>query len=78
MPVLRCRGWEITTVEGLGSCKEGLNQVQRRVAEHNGTQCGFCTPGMIMTMDAYVMIAIQYYQTKFAYKNPIIAFQFVE
>ncbi len=50
VPVLSCRGWGITTVEGLGSCKDGLDKVQKALSDHYGTQCGFCTPGMVMTM----------------------------
>ena len=39
---------EITTIEGLGS-EDKLNPVQEAFVEHDATQCGFCTPGMIMT-----------------------------
>ncbi len=49
--MLHCRGWDITTVEGLGSCREGLSAVQKRLVDHCGTQCGFCTPGMVMAMN---------------------------
>jgi carbon-monoxide dehydrogenase small subunit len=41
-------GAEITTIEGLA--KDGkLHPVQEAFREHHGLQCGFCTPGMIMT-----------------------------
>jgi aerobic carbon-monoxide dehydrogenase small subunit len=41
-------GQEITTVEGLS--KEGkLHPIQEAFVEHAGMQCGFCTPGMIMS-----------------------------
>lgn len=49
-PLLSVDGWQITTVEGLGSEKEGLHPLQSRVAKFNATQCGYCTPGMVMTM----------------------------
>jgi aerobic carbon-monoxide dehydrogenase small subunit len=41
-------GTEITTVEGLGS-PDDLNTLQNQFREHHGLQCGFCTPGMLMT-----------------------------
>ncbi len=41
-------GCEIETVEGLGSV-DNLNPLQRAFQEHHALQCGFCTPGMLMT-----------------------------
>ena len=41
-------GTDITTVEGLGS-PDDLNALQNQFREHHGLQCGFCTPGMLMT-----------------------------
>ncbi|XP_048590290.1 xanthine dehydrogenase/oxidase [Nematostella vectensis] len=40
----------ITTVEGIGSTKTRLHPVQERIAKAHGVQCGFCTPGMVMSM----------------------------
>ena len=42
------RGASITTVEGLSTGVE-LHPVQKEFIEHGAIQCGFCTPGMIMT-----------------------------
>ena len=41
-------GQEITTIEGIGS-EDDLHPVQEAFVEHDASQCGFCTPGMIMT-----------------------------
>ncbi len=41
-------GAEVTTIEGLAKGRE-LHPIQAAFKEHHGLQCGFCTPGMIMT-----------------------------
>jgi aerobic carbon-monoxide dehydrogenase small subunit len=48
MLAVQTGGAEIVTVEGLGSLEE-LNELQAQFREHHGLQCGFCTPGMLMT-----------------------------
>ncbi|GAB1284988.1 Aldehyde oxidase 4 [Apodemus speciosus] len=40
----------ITTVEGVGSIKKRVHPVQERLAKCHGTQCGFCSPGMVMSI----------------------------
>ena len=45
---LSCDGSSVTTIEGLASGAE-LHPMQAAFREHHGLQCGFCTPGMIMT-----------------------------
>ena len=46
--VQQCAGAEVTTIEGLGN-DEGLHPMQEAFRECHGLQCGFCTPGMIMS-----------------------------
>jgi aerobic carbon-monoxide dehydrogenase small subunit len=48
MLAVQANGAEIVTVEGLGT-PEQLNVLQTEFREHHGLQCGFCTPGMLMT-----------------------------
>ena len=43
-------GCEITTVEGLANADGGLNTLQQALRENHGLQCGFCTPGMLMSL----------------------------
>ncbi len=44
----------ITTVEGIGSDPAAMSPVQQAFAECHGLQCGFCTPGFITTITAYL------------------------
>ena len=48
MLAVRADGAEVTTVEGLGTA-EALHPMQAAFKEHHALQCGFCTPGMLMT-----------------------------
>lgn len=43
-------GLAVTTVEGIGSTESRLHPVQERIAKAHGSQCGFCTPGIVMSM----------------------------
>src|SRR5262249_56992981 len=45
---LRADGCELRTIEGLARDGE-LHPLQRAFVEHHGLQCGFCTPGVILT-----------------------------
>lgn len=45
-------GLAVTTVEGIGSTQDRLHPVQERIAKSHGSQCGFCTPGIVMSMYA--------------------------
>jgi carbon-monoxide dehydrogenase small subunit len=48
------QGHEITTVEGLCRPDGTLGTVQRAFAECHGLQCGFCTPGFLTTVTAFL------------------------
>ncbi|MGM0432701.1 MAG: (2Fe-2S)-binding protein [Spirochaetota bacterium] len=50
----RADGSEITTIEGLSKNGE-LDEVQQAFIDRDGAQCGFCTPGMIMSAKALLM-----------------------
>jgi aerobic carbon-monoxide dehydrogenase small subunit len=45
---LQAEGAEVTTIEGLAA-GDGMHPIQRAFVEHHGLQCGYCTPGMILT-----------------------------
>jgi len=48
---VRCEGRSVETIEGLAS-QGRLHRLQRAFHDKLGTQCGFCTPGMIMAAEA--------------------------
>ena len=48
MLALAAEGAEVTTIEGIGSA-ESLHPMQQAFHENHGLQCGFCTPGMVMS-----------------------------
>ncbi len=45
-------GTAVTTVEGLGGPGGALHPVQQALVDHHGSQCGFCTPGIAVTLAA--------------------------
>ncbi len=50
-PLCSVDGCHVITVEGLGSVnKSNLHSIQRRLGELSASQCGFCTPGMVMSL----------------------------
>ena len=51
--VIECESKEILTIEGLEDAKTGeLDPIQEAFVENFGIQCGFCTPGMVMSAKA--------------------------
>ncbi|XP_055254542.1 aldehyde oxidase 4-like isoform X1 [Moschus berezovskii] len=50
VPICSLYGAAVTTVEGVGSIKTRIHPVQERLAKCHGTQCGFCSPGMVMSI----------------------------
>ncbi len=46
---LQCNGASVVTIEGLAAADGTLHPMQEAFREHHGLQCGFCTPGMIMS-----------------------------
>jgi carbon-monoxide dehydrogenase small subunit len=51
LPALKAQGREVCTVEGLASGGE-LHLLQKSFIEHGAVQCGYCTPGMLMSAKA--------------------------
>jgi xanthine dehydrogenase small subunit len=45
-------GRQLTTVEMLAGADGALNPVQQAMVDHHGSQCGFCTPGFVMQLEA--------------------------
>lgn len=53
MPIGNAHGKHIVTVEGVNM--NGLNPVQQAMAEEGATQCGFCTPGFVMSLAGFCL-----------------------
>lgn len=51
-PVLEAQGAEVTTIEGLLQEDGRLSPLQQAFVDHGGVQCGFCTPGMVLSAKA--------------------------
>jgi len=50
----QANGAEILTIEGLADPGGALHPLQEAFREHHGLQCGFCTPGFLMTVVAFL------------------------
>lgn len=51
---VQANGHEVTTVEGLAPSKDEMHPLQQAFWEEHGLQCGFCTPGFLMTLVPYL------------------------
>ena len=49
MFAIEAQGAEVSTIEGQANADGSLNVIQQAFQDHHGLQCGFCTPGMVMT-----------------------------
>ena len=49
MLAMQAEGADITTIEGVAAADGTLHPMQAAFKEHHGLQCGFCTPGMVMS-----------------------------
>ena len=49
-PVCAMDGCHVLTAEGIGSTRDTLHPTQQKLADFHGSQCGFCTPGFVMSM----------------------------
>jgi aerobic carbon-monoxide dehydrogenase small subunit len=54
MLAVQADGHEISTVEGLAPSEDKLNPLQEAFRDNHGLQCGFCTPGMLMTLTEFL------------------------
>jgi carbon-monoxide dehydrogenase small subunit len=54
MFAVQAEGADITSVEGLGSPDGGLSPVQQAFRDAHGLQCGFCTPGFVVSVTAFL------------------------
>jgi carbon-monoxide dehydrogenase small subunit len=54
MLAVQADGASVTTIEGMAAADGALHPLQQAFHEHHGLQCGFCTPGMIMSLAEYL------------------------
>ena len=54
MFAVQAEGQEISTVEGLAGINGEYHPLQQAMHDHHGLQCGYCTPGILMTMTAFL------------------------
>ena len=49
-------GADVRTIEGMANADGSLSVIQQAFQDHHGLQCGFCTPGMVMTAAALLAV----------------------
>jgi len=49
MLAVQANGTKVTTIEGLADSEDHMHPMQKAFREHHGLQCGYCTPGMVMS-----------------------------
>ncbi|MFD0689506.1 (2Fe-2S)-binding protein [Actinomadura fibrosa] len=54
MFAVQADGAEVTTIEGIASRDGELSPVQAAFRDHHGLQCGFCTPGFVLSVTAFL------------------------
>jgi aerobic-type carbon monoxide dehydrogenase small subunit (CoxS/CutS family) len=54
MLAVQANGHELSTIEGLATDSGELHPIQKAMHDHHGLQCGYCTPGILMTMTAFL------------------------
>ena len=54
MFALEAEGADVVTIEGMANEDGSLGLVQQAFQDHHGLQCGFCTPGMVMSASALI------------------------
>jgi aerobic carbon-monoxide dehydrogenase small subunit len=54
MLAVQAMGAEVTTIEGITGPDGALNHVQEAFRDAHGLQCGFCTPGFVVSMTAFL------------------------
>jgi len=62
LPVGELRGRHLVTIEGVNP-KDGLSSIQKIFVEEGASQCGFCTPGIIMSLTGYLLNTIDPFDT---------------
>ena len=51
-PAMEVEGKSVTTIEGLANARDGLHAIQKAFIDNGAIQCGFCSPGMVLSAKA--------------------------